>query len=45
MIHKAIANAEIEITTMAGCEMLEDVVPKALGGVNLGEFANEIGLR
>ena len=45
MIHEAIAKGEIEIKHVAGTEMLADALTKALGGVKLGEFAKEIGLR
>jgi len=43
-IHEAIAKGEIEIKHMAGTEMLGDALTKALGGVKLGEFVEEIGL-
>jgi hypothetical protein len=44
-IHEAIAKGEIEIKHVAGTEMLADALTTALGGVKLGEFAKEIGLR
>jgi hypothetical protein len=43
-IHEAIAKGEIEIKHMAGMEMLADALIKALGGVKLSEFVEEIGL-
>jgi hypothetical protein len=43
-IHEAIAKGEIEIKHVAGTEMLADALTKALGGVKLGEFVEEIGL-
>jgi hypothetical protein len=43
-IHEAIAKDEIEIKHVAGTEMLADALTKALGGVKLGEFVEEIGL-
>jgi len=43
-IHKAIAKGKIEIKHVAGTEMLVDALNKALGGVKLGEFVEEIGL-
>jgi hypothetical protein len=43
-IHEAIAKGEVEIKHMAGTEMLADALTKALGGVKLGEFVEEIGL-
>jgi len=44
-IHEPIAKGEIEIKHVAGTEMLADSLTKALVGVKLGEFGNEIGLR
>ena len=44
-IHEAIAKGEIEIKHVAGTEMLADALTKALGGVKLSEFVEEIGLR
>jgi hypothetical protein len=43
-IHEAIAKDEIEIKHVAGTEMLVDALTKALRGVKLGEFVEEIGL-
>jgi len=43
-IHEAIAKDEIEIKHVAGTEMQADALTKALGGVKLGEFVDEIGL-
>jgi hypothetical protein len=43
-IHEAIAKGEIEIKHVAGMEMLADALTKALGGVKLSEFVEEIGL-
>jgi hypothetical protein len=43
-IHEAIAEVEIEIKHVAGMEKLADGLTKALGGVKLGEFVEEIGL-
>jgi len=43
-IHEAIAKVEIEIKLVAGTEMLADALTKALGGVKLSEFGEEIGL-
>ena len=43
-IHEAIAQGEIEIKHEAGTEILVDALTKALGGVKLGEFLEEIGL-
>jgi len=43
-IHEAIAKGEIQIKHVAGTEMLADALTKALGGVKLGEFVEEIGL-
>jgi hypothetical protein len=43
-IHEAIAKDEIEITHVAGTEMLVYALTKALGGVKVGEFVEEIGL-
>jgi len=43
-IHEAIAKGEVEIKHVAGTEMLADALTKALGGVKLGEFVEEIGL-
>ena len=43
-IHEAIAKGEIVIKHVAGTEMLADALTKALGGVKLGEFVEEIGL-
>jgi len=43
-IHEAIAKGEIEIKHVAGMEMLADALTKALGGVELGEFVEGIGL-
>jgi len=43
-IHEAIAKDKIEIKHVAGKEMLADALTKALGGVKLGEFVEEIGL-
>ena len=43
-IHEAVAKGEIEIKHVAGMEMLADALTKALGGVKLGEFVEEIGL-
>jgi len=43
-IHEAIAKGEIEIQHVARTEMLADSLTKALGGVKLGEFVEEIGL-
>jgi hypothetical protein len=44
-IHEAMAKGEIEIQHVAGTEMLADALTMALGGVKLGEFAKENGLR
>jgi len=44
-IHEAIAKGKIEIKHVAGTEFLADALTKALGGVKLGEFAKELGLR
>jgi hypothetical protein len=44
-IHEAIAKGKIEIKHVAGTEMLPDALTKALRGVKLGEFLEEIGLR
>jgi len=43
-IPEAIAKDKIEIKHVAGTEMLADALTKALGGVKLGEFVEEIGL-
>jgi len=43
-IHEAIAKGQVEIKHMAATEMLADALTKALGGVKLGEFVEEIGL-
>jgi hypothetical protein len=43
-IHEAIAKGEIEIKHVAGTEMLANALTKALGGVKLSEFVEEIGL-
>jgi len=43
-IHEAIGKDEIEIKHVAGTEMLADALTKALGGVKLGEFVEDIGL-
>jgi len=43
-IHVAIAKGEVEIKHVAGTEMLADALTKALGGVTLSEFVEEIGL-
>ena len=43
-IHEAIAKGEVEIKHVPGTEMLADALTKALGGVKLSEFAEEIGL-
>jgi len=44
-IHEASTKGEIEIQHVAGTEMLADALTKALRGVQLGEYAKEIGLR
>jgi len=44
LIHEAIAKSKVEIKHMAGTEMLANAFTKALGGVKLGEFVEEIGL-
>jgi len=44
-IHEPITKGRIEIKHVAGTEMLADSLTKVLGGVKLGEFAKEIGLR
>jgi hypothetical protein len=43
-IHEAIVKGAIEIKHVAGTEMLADALTKALLGVKLGEFVEEIGL-
>jgi len=43
-IHEAIAKRETEIKHVAGTEILADALTKALGGVKLGEFGEEIRL-
>jgi len=43
-LHEATAKGEVEVKHVAGTEMLEDALTKALGGVKLGEFVEEIGL-
>jgi hypothetical protein len=43
-IHEAIAKGNVKIKHVAGTEMLVDALTKALGGVKLGEFVEEIGL-
>jgi len=43
-IHEAIAKDEIEIKHVGGTEMLADALTKALGGVKLREFVEDIGL-
>jgi hypothetical protein len=43
-IHEAVAQGQVEIKHMAGTDMLPDALTKALGGVNLCEFVQEIGL-
>jgi hypothetical protein len=44
-IHEAIAKSQIEILHVPGTEMLADALTKALGGVKLGEFVQEVGLQ
>jgi len=44
-IHEAIAKKDLEIRHIPGTEMQADALTKALGGVKLGEFMAEIGLR
>jgi hypothetical protein len=44
LIHNTIANSEVEIKHVAGTEMLTDALTKALGGVKLREFVEEIEL-
>jgi hypothetical protein len=43
-IHEAIAKVEVDIKHMADTDMLADALTKALGGVKLGDFVEEIGL-
>jgi len=43
-IHEAIAKGQVEIKHVAGTEMLADALTKALGGVKLVEFVEDIGL-
>jgi hypothetical protein len=43
-IHEATAQDEIEIKHVAGTEMLADALTKALGGVKLGKFVENIRL-
>jgi len=43
-IHEAIMKGKIEIKHVAGTEMLPGALTKALRGVKLGEFKEEIGL-
>jgi len=42
--HEAIAKGEVGIMHVAGTEMLADALTKALWGVKLGEFVEDIGL-
>jgi len=42
LIHEAIAKGEVEIKHMVGTEMLADAPTKAVRGVKLGEFMEEI---
>jgi hypothetical protein len=44
-IHEGIAKGEVEIKHVAGTEMMADALTKALGGVELGEFVENIELR
>jgi len=44
-IHDTIAKGEIEIKHKAVTDILAEALTKALGGVKLGEFVEEIGLR
>jgi hypothetical protein len=44
-IHEAVAKRDLEIRHIPGTEMKADALTKALGGVKLGEFVEEIGLR
>lgn len=43
-IHEAIAKSKIEVMHIPGTEMLADALTKALRGVKLGEFVQEVGL-
>jgi len=43
-IQEAIAKDEIELEHVAGTEILADALTKALGGVKLGEYVEDIGL-
>jgi len=43
-IHEAIAKGEIDIKHVAGTEMLADALSKALGGVKLCKFLEDVGL-
>ena len=45
LIHEAIVKGKFKIKYMAGTEILADSLTKALGGVKLGEFVEDIGLR
>jgi hypothetical protein len=44
-VHEAVAKRDLEIRHIPGTEMRADALTKALGGVKLGEFVEEIGLR
>jgi len=43
-IDQGIAKGDIEIKHVAGTEMLADALTKAVGGVKLGEFVEEVGV-
>ena len=43
-IHEALAKSKIEVMHIPGTEMLADALTKALRGVKLGEFVQEVGL-